>query len=308
MTTHVSAWFGRGDCPPTSGVSPIGMQDNAGQSHLRARLAVPHLNHGLTTVVVQPTPELDVNELNDYATGSHAAKSNSEGPLTSTAFSQFQQFSKSCPRSAGLFVIPMECRPRRAAGFTLGIGRFIMFRTKLSVGMLVGTMFLGALAANEPSTKSVKPKENSQPSSLAWQRLKELVGEWKLATTPGQADKGEIVARYSLTAAGSAVVETLFPGGEKEMVTVYHLDGDQVMLTHYCCCGNQPRMRASCGDAQDELVFEFAGGTNLDPAKDLHMHGYRVRFGDPNQIHGEWEYYRDGKSAGKHTFDLVRKK
>jgi hypothetical protein len=183
-----------------------------------------------------------------------------------------------------------------------------MLRTIVSVGMLVGAVFLGALAADEPDSKSAKPKVDSKPTSLAWQRLKDLAGEWKSATAPNQADKGEIVAHYSLTAAGSTVVETLFPGGEKEMVTLYNRDGDQVMLTHYCCCGNQPQMRAACGDAQDELVFEFAGGTNLDPAKDLHMHGYRVRFVDSNRIHGEWEYYRDGKSAGKHTFDLVRKK
>jgi len=174
--------------------------------------------------------------------------------------------------------------------------------------MLAGVLCLGALAADEPGTKSATRNADSKPNGVAWQRLKDLVGEWKLATAPDEAHKGETVARYGLTAAGSTVVETLFPGSDKEMVTLYHRDGDQVMLTHYCCCGNQPRMRAACGDAQDELVFEFAGGTNLDPAKDLHMHGYRVRFVDTDRIHGEWEYYRDGKSAGKHTFDLVRKK
>jgi hypothetical protein len=183
-----------------------------------------------------------------------------------------------------------------------------MLRTSLSVGMLAGVLSLGSLSVDEPGPKSAKPNVDPTPTSFAWQRLKDLAGEWKLATAPGQADKGEIVARYSLTAAGSTVVETLFPGSDKEMVTVYNRDGDHLMLTHYCCCGNQPRMRAGCGDAQGELVFEFAGGTNLDPAKDLHMHGYRVRFVDANRFHGEWEYYRDGKSAGKHTFDLVRKK
>jgi hypothetical protein len=183
-----------------------------------------------------------------------------------------------------------------------------MLRTKLSVGMLVGMVCLTSLTADEPATKNDKPKVDAIPSSLAWQRLKELTGEWQLAIAPDEAHKGEVIARYSLTAAGSTVVETLFPGSEKEMVTLYHRDGDQVMLTHYCCCGNQPRMRAARGDAQDELVFEFAGGTNLDAAKDLHMHGYRVRFLDSNRLHGEWEYYRDGKSAGKHIFDLVRRK
>jgi hypothetical protein len=138
----------------------------------------------------------------------------------------------SCPRSAESIVIPMECLLRRAAGFTQGIGRFIMLGTRISIGMLVGAVLLGSPAADEPTTKSANPKVDSKPSSLAWQRLKDLMGEWKLATAPGQADKGEIVARYSVTAAGSAVVETLFPCNENEMVTVHHRDGDQVMLTH----------------------------------------------------------------------------
>ena len=56
--------------------------------------------------------------------------------------------------------------------------------------------------------------------------------------------KGDLVARYAVTAAGSAVVETVFPGTEHEMVTVYHADGSDLVLTHYCMEGNQPRMRA----------------------------------------------------------------
>jgi hypothetical protein len=183
-----------------------------------------------------------------------------------------------------------------------------MLGTKFCFEMLVGTACFALLAADDPASKDGKPKVDPQPKSLVWQRLKDLTGEWQLATAPDEAHKGEVIARYGLTAAGTTVVETLFPGSEKEMVTLYHRDGDQVMLTHYCCCGNQPRMRARCGDSQDELVFEFAGGTNLDPAKDLHMHGYRVRLLDSDRVHGEWEYYRDGKSAGKHIFDLVRKK
>ena len=60
---HVSAWFGRREGPPASGVSPIRSPPNRTDvahritlmrptgSHLRARLEVPRPNHGLTTVV-----------------------------------------------------------------------------------------------------------------------------------------------------------------------------------------------------------------------------------------------------------------
>ena len=53
----------------------------------------------------------------------------------------------------------------------------------------------------------------------------------------------QVVSTYRVTAAGSAVMEVLFPGTDHEMVTVYHQDGDDLILTHYCAAGNQPRMK-----------------------------------------------------------------
>jgi len=38
------------------------------------------------------------------------------------------------------------------------------------------------------------------------------------------------------------------------------------------------------------------------------MHGLLIRFVDADRLHTEWEYYRDGKAAGKHKFDVIRKK
>jgi hypothetical protein len=63
------------------------------------------------------------------------------------------------------------------------------------------------------------------------------------------------------------LVERLFPGAPQEMTTVYHREGADLALTHYCAGGNQPRMRARA-PAADANVLEFAfdGGTNLDPA------------------------------------------
>ena len=61
------------------------------------------------------------------------------------------------------------------------------------------------------------------------------------------------------------------PGTDHEMVSVYHADGKDVVMTHYCAFGNQPKMKLDPASKDNELKFVFAGGTNLDPAKDTHM-------------------------------------
>jgi hypothetical protein len=183
-----------------------------------------------------------------------------------------------------------------------------MREVTISLGFLIWTVCLLPVAADEPAKAKGGAAKVSADAAASFDRLKTLVGDWRLASRPEEASNGKVAVRYRLTAGGSALVETLFPGEEKEMVTVYHRDGDRLTLTHYCCCGNQPKMSAKAGGDRDELVFDFAGGSNLDPAKDMHMHRYRLRFVDADHIHGEWEYYDGGKAAGTHIFDLTRAK
>lgn len=177
---------------------------------------------------------------------------------------------------------------------------------KCSPGLLVGGIVLALVAADGTGSARKGTTQDEEGVAAAFARLKKLAGDWQLAA-PGKESKEGVAVRYRVTAGQSAVVETIFPGTEHEMVTVYHRDGNQLILTHYCCCGNQPRMRARIGPDPNELVFEFLDGTNLDPAKDGHMHDCRIRFVDGNRLHTEWEYYDGGKAVNKHGFDLVRK-
>ena len=52
--------------------------------------------------------------------------------------------------------------------------------------------------------------------------------------------------------------------GRPTMLTLYHRDGNRLVLTHYCMAGNQPRMQAKPFDAgANELAFEFLDATDL---------------------------------------------
>ena len=122
-----------------------------------------------------------------------------------------------------------------------------------------------ALAAGlaGPSLAAAAP---TSAGAASLEQLKALAGEWVAAEDNEMVKKGDLVSRYVVSAAGTAVVETVFPGSPHEMVTVYYLDGPDLVLTHYCMGGNQPRMRAKKAGGP-RLDFVFEGGTNIDPAR-----------------------------------------
>jgi hypothetical protein len=176
--------------------------------------------------------------------------------------------------------------------------------TVLTLGILAG--FVAAAGEDKAAKASVDAK-------TAFAKIKTLVGEWKSEISGGHGAKEaghpeEAVVTYRLTGAGSALIETQFPGTGHEMVTVYHLDGDDLRMTHYCAAGNQPRMKLDrANSTADHLIFLFDGGSNLDPQKDMHIHGLEIRFEKDGHVKSAWEGYSDGKSAGVTAFAMVRK-
>lgn len=170
------------------------------------------------------------------------------------------------------------------------------------LGMLLVVARLGA------DDTSNKPAAAGKKAVTLLDRMKSLEGDWEPVKPDDHFKAGQSVLQYRLIGGGSAVVETIMPGSPMEMLSVYHRDGDQLVMTHYCCVGNQPKMKARQGKDQNEIVFEFVGGTNVDPAKDAHIHGGTLRFLGPDHIQSEWEFYVKGKLSEKHAFELVRKK
>ena len=137
---------------------------------------------------------------------------------------------------------------------------------------------------------SLTPALASDPAATAgYEKIKSLVGVWE-AKGP---DGGSVTATYKLVANGTAVEETNSHGN---MVTVFHLDGDSVLLTHYCMADNQPRMRAKGLSADGKsLDFQFVDATNLAKPSDRHMHALKMTFVDADHLNEEWMHSAEGK-------------
>lgn len=141
-------------------------------------------------------------------------------------------------------------------------------------------------------------------AKAAFERLKTLAGRWEAKT-----EMGKVTLTYEVIAGGSALVEREVFANMPAMETVYHLDGERLLLTHYCMLGNQPRMQARSFDpATGEIRFEFLDITNLAKPGAAHMHNVTLRVSDADHLTGEWQPFEDGalKPADKVQFTRVK--
>jgi hypothetical protein len=152
-----------------------------------------------------------------------------------------------------------------------------------------------------------QPDKKAPQKNAALEQFKQLAGEWVGKGKHGDMEHEARVV-YKVTSGGTAVVETLDPGGAHEMVTVIHADGDALLLTHYCMLGNQPHMKATPKSGDNKVDFKFVKATNLKSDKDMHMRSVAFSFVDKDTLKTEWTNYNEGKEAGKMVFELKRKK
>lgn len=139
--------------------------------------------------------------------------------------------------------------------------------------------------------------------------IKSLEGEWT-GKAEGDGETHDVVIRYRVTAGGTAVEETMSPGEEHEMITMYHMDGPRLMLTHYCAAGNQPRMVAMNWEADSKIHtirFGFSDATNLISKQTGHMHDMVMVIDGPDKVSETWTYFQDGVAGHQAKFDMTRK-
>ena len=146
--------------------------------------------------------------------------------------------------------------------------------------------------------------EHANKASEGFDKLKSLVGTWAGTTQDGKA----VTVSYKLVSEGNVLMESLDkPGHAQTMITMYHVDGDRILMTHYCSVGNEPRMRAKSLSADgSKLSFTFLDITNLDSPDAPHMHGLVFTFKDKDHMVQKWTMRAQGKDQAPAQFDLTR--
>jgi hypothetical protein len=185
-----------------------------------------------------------------------------------------------------------------------------MRRTALSVLTVLLVASAGAaLHAAEDTAPAATPDQVVYDAETAFAFLKGMVGTWEGQAREhdhhATADARRVDVRTS--AAGSAVIQTLYPGQQMEMLNVFHMDGDTLLFTHYCAAQNAPVMKFEKSEKPGEIKFVFNGGTNFDPDVDVHAHEGSFQVKDKDTVASSFITWAGGKPQPMLEGVMVRK-
>ena len=162
-------------------------------------------------------------------------------------------------------------------------------------------LLLGSVSMIALLLVAAPPAADKTKSEEAFDRLATLKGQWS-----GEQEGVKISLIYTLTANGSALMEEFRPERGAVMITMFTVDGDHLIATHYCSAKNQPQMMTSAiTNVEKPLAFSLARITGLKSPDDWHNTGLTVIQEDNDHLTQEWTYQSKQKS-GKRTFRYTR--
>ncbi len=162
-----------------------------------------------------------------------------------------------------------------------------------------------------------KPGAQQAAAQLAFARLKTLAGNWTGQAAMGPQPGMNAPVRVSLrvTSGGAALMHEMVPegrsddpsNGEDDPITMLYIDGDRLILTHYCDSGkNRPRMVGKLSPDGKTVEFDFldvSGGTRYG-----HMHHAVFTIIDADHHTEDWTYMSPEGNPDQAHIDLVRAK
>ncbi|MGO8986101.1 MAG: hypothetical protein ACLPHI_20490 [Terriglobales bacterium] len=145
----------------------------------------------------------------------------------------------------------------------------------------------------------------------SFDQLKTLTGSWEGHVTivpPAPEMEGKLtqVSLRTASMGHTLMHEATGSGRPDDPITMIVVDGDRLLLTHYCDADNRPRMVGKMSADGKTVEFEF-----LDVSGNLqygHMQHAVFTIVDANHHTEDWTYLEPGDKALHAHFDLQRTK
>jgi hypothetical protein len=144
------------------------------------------------------------------------------------------------------------------------------------------------------------PMLSAPNAKASFENLKALAGQWDAKDPSGKQQ----TITLKVVSGGSVVMESM---QKESMVTMYHVDNNRLLLTHYCAAQNQPRMQAVVSDDGKTFTFDFIDATNLSSPSDGHMRKLVLTIQDKDHFTEQWFFAQKGKDLDHGVFQLKRK-
>ena len=173
--------------------------------------------------------------------------------------------------------------------------------------LLVVLVSLSTVAFAQHDMQKPVAQSDAQKS---FDKMKTLAGPWegKVSTVPPQADiEGKpMQVTLRVTSMGHTLMHEA-TGAERpdDPITMMVVEGDRLLLTHYCDADNRPRMVGTMSPDGKTVEFEF-----LDVSGNLkygHMQHAVFTFIDANHHTEDWTFLMPGDKPVHAHFDLQRK-
>lgn len=148
-------------------------------------------------------------------------------------------------------------------------------------------------------------------ATKSFEQLKALAGTWsaKINLNPPvpKMEGKAMTVTMRVTSMGHTVVhEMTAPGQPDDPMTMFVLEGDHVLLTHYCDADNRPRMTGKASADGKTLDFEFLDVTGN--MKHGHMQHATFTFVDADHHIEDWTFLMPGDKAMHAHLELQRTK
>ena len=189
-----------------------------------------------------------------------------------------------------------------------------------SVGLVLpfALMSLSGVAFAQSEAHTAAEQVAPSGAQKSFDSMNTLAGMWRgrVKVEPPQPDMGDGTAvqiSLRVTSRGNALVHEMFAPGKADdptrydhPVTMLYLEGDRLLLTHYCDAGNRPRMVARTSPEGKTVEFDFldlSGGNQYG-----HMYHAVFTIIDSNHHIEDWTYMMPGDKPVHAHFDLERAK
>src|SRR5258707_2532028 len=123
--------------------------------------------------------------------------------------------------------------------------------------MLAAATVVSAQEMPMPMPKTASVQSDAQK---AFEKLKTLAGSWQ-----GSVMGMSVQTTIRVTSRGNAILHEVTSSGMPDNpITMIYVDGDRLLLTHYCDSGNRPRMEGKIspdGNSVEFTLFDITGHT-----------------------------------------------